>query len=70
MDQNIFTIVSIIPIGLLIPKIENDYCIICRGPLTLPCCECIDDDNNDCDYLEDHHMHSHCYVVNNTLGKW
>jgi len=49
--------------------INNEYCLICRGRLDIPCCECLDSGESDCEYMNNQ-MHNHCYITLNTHGQW
>ena len=78
MSQIYFSIIDIFSVGF-VSETEDD-CLICRGKLKMPCCECQDNiDNHDihfikkedtnCQYLKNQ-MHNHCYVTLNTIGEW
>lgn len=68
MSQIYFSVVDVFPVGF-IKDPEERYCLICRGKLNMPCCECQDNKESDCKYL-DNQMHNHCFVVANTVGEW
>ena len=75
MSQIYFSVIDIFPVGFVIepenpPRdSENRHCLICRGKLNMPCCECQDNKESDCKYL-DNQMHNHCFVTANTVGEW
>ncbi|AVL95015.1 hypothetical protein ma629 [Moumouvirus australiensis] len=60
--DKIFHLSDFRPIGILVPKYPETYCVFCRDYLTEPCSKCVENNNFDCDVstCDGKYYHYHC----------